>query len=114
MQTGHAFLIALLSAVSLPVSAEIIFQAGDSDFATTRFRSGGLMPSIIVTAPDASASPAVFYQLQRARAWSQRGNNGTGSGLVFAPFGTTSASSRQDVVRGNMARAHAYRLDFFR
>lgn len=117
--------IAALTLAMFTASAagEIVFESGvPPDPMVSRYAIPGgiaMMPGIVMV-PGASLSPQVASQMQRARAWSvyRRDNRYSGAGLVFSPApgyaGYGVYSDRQAVARGNMSRAHAYRLDYYK
>lgn len=108
----------ILAAAALPASAEIVFQYGTAD-SMARFYSGGVMMPTIIMAPTATISPQVSYSMQRARSWAnyRRGDHANGAALVFVPgysgyYGA--ASDRQAAARAHVARAHAYRMGYYK
>ena len=110
--------IALVSAIApLQASAEIILQPGSGFWVNgSQFvYSPRTMPGIVMT-PDVRGNSG--FMAQRALAWSSyhRGDSSTGFLLVDpAGNGTLSATSpRQANVRSNVARAAAYRLEYFK
>lgn len=113
----------VLAVFAAPVAGEIVFEVGGTpDPMVSHYTIPGgitMMPGIIMV-PGASLSPQVASQMQRARAWSvyRRDNRYSGAGLAFSPApgyaGYGVYSDRQAVVRGNMSRAHAYRLDYYK
>jgi hypothetical protein len=123
MKLFHPVAALVLAAFAAPAAGEIVFEAGGMADPMVGYYAvpGGIttMPGIIMV-PGASLSPQVASQMQRARAWSvyRRDNRYSGAGLVFSPApgyaGYGVYSDRQAVVRGNMSRAHAYRLDYYK
>lgn len=112
------FIGVALAAAAMPASAEIVFQYGASDSMVRYYSGGTIMPSIVMT-PGASISPQVSYSMQRARSWAnyRRGNHTNGTALVFVPgysgyYGAT--SDRQAAARAHVARAHAYRMGYYK
>lgn len=74
--------------------------------------------SSIILVPTTERATQSSYLMQRSLAWQayRRGDRNTGLPLVYVPSvsGAASATSpRQANVRENMARANAYRLDYF-
>lgn len=74
--------------------------------------------SSIILVPTTERATQSSYLMQRSLAWQayQRRDRNTGLPLVYVPSvsGAASATSpRQANVRENMARANAYRLDYF-
>jgi hypothetical protein len=107
-----------LAAAAMPASAEIVFQYGTSDSVVRYYPGGAMMPSIVMT-PGATISPQVSYSMQRARSWAnyRRGGHANGAALVLVPgysgyFGA--ASDRQAAARAHVARAHAYRMGYYK
>jgi hypothetical protein len=123
MSTSRSIAVLALVALAAPAAAEIVFEYGVT--ATPQwgqyYAPNGVvaMPGIVMV-PGASLSPQVANQMQRARAWSayRRDHRASGAGLVFSPgpsyMGYGVYSDRQAVVRGNLSRAHAYRLDYYK
>lgn len=106
-----------MALVAAPVEAEILLQTNAGVWVNgTQFASGfKTMPGIVV-APDARGNSG--FAAQRALAWSsyRRADSSTGLLLVDpAASGALSASTpRQAVVRSHVARANAYRLEYFK
>lgn len=107
---------ALLLATILPVSADIILQAGGENSMIQMSNYPVPMSGIIILnpVPSASASPQVTYNLQRAHAWSayKSQNKATGGPLVFGNTGAV--TDRQAAARASAARAQAFRLDYYK
>lgn len=123
MKLSRPVAASVLAVLAAPVAGEIVFEVGGTPDPMVGYYAipGGIaaMPGIVMV-PGASLSPQVASQMQRARAWSgyRRDNRYSGAGLVFSPApgyaGYGIYSDRQAVVRGNMSRAHAYRLDYYK
>ena len=103
-------------AFSFPVSAGIVleFGVGVSPVVTDKTRM-----STIILAPDLGPQREGAYALQRGLAWRmyRQGNDSSGAMLVVPPAlgGVGDPSSiRQMSLRSNMARANAYRLNYFK
>jgi hypothetical protein len=98
--------------------AEILVQTNSGVWVNgTQFASGfnTTMPGVVLV-PEIRGNSG--FQAQRAMAWSsyRRSDSSTGFMLVDpAANGTLSATSpRQATVRSNVARANAYRLEYFK
>jgi hypothetical protein len=109
-------LAVLSSAVLGSAQAGILIEygAGVAPVMTNR-----VVMSSIILAPNLGAQSESSYSLQRSLAWrmAQQGNDAAGAMLVVPPAlgGVGSPSSiRQLSLRNNMARANAYRLNYFK
>jgi hypothetical protein len=97
--------------------AEILLQTNSGIWVNgNQFATGfRAMPGIVVV-PDVRGNAG--FAAQRAQAWAtyRRADSSTGVLLVDpAGSGTLSAATpRQAVVRSNVARANAYRLEYFK
>lgn len=114
--------VSLLCGVALsPIAEAGIVLDGNTSYGALRppppaFASSRTMPGIVF-APGAQTETG--YHIQRSQAW--RGNSRidvrTGALLVYPPrvsaIGAPS-SARQADLRNNIARANAYRLDYYK
>lgn len=114
---ASAALILILAGTSGPVQAEILLQTNSGVWVNGNQFAYGFktMPGIVMV-PDVRGNSGVMAQ--RAQAWGsyRRDDNSTGFLLVDpAGSGTLSATSpRQATVRSHVARANAYRLEYFK
>jgi hypothetical protein len=116
---GIASTVLMLVLVVAPVrvQAEILLQANSGVWVNgTQFAYGfQTMPGIVLV-PDVRGNSG--FMSQRALAWSsyRRADSSTGLLLVDpAGSGSLSATSpRQAAVRSHVARANAYRLEYFK
>ncbi len=110
-------LVAALMAIGFgSASAGILIQYGTGVAPVVTDR---VMMSSIVMAPNMGAQNESSYGMQRSLAWrmSRQGDAAAGAMLVVPPAlgGVGSPSSiRQLSLRNNMARANAYRFNYFR
>ena len=113
---GWAVMACTLACTSL-ARAEIVFLSVGTAQAPSYIASRPGMSSIIMV-PVTERATESSYLMQRSLAWQtyQRRDRSTGLPLVYVPSvsGAMSATSpRQANVRENIARANAYRLDYF-
>ena len=114
---ASATLAVALAFAPVQAQAEILLQTNSGVWVNgTQFANGfKTMPGIIL-APDVRGNSG--FMSQRALAWSsyRRADSATGLLLVDpAGNGTLSATSpRQANVRSHVARANAYRLEYFK
>ena len=113
----HKLIASCMSlAVMLPASSEILLLANGDDSTVRFWSSPAGMSGIVISSqvPSASTSPRLANNLQRAHAWSAYDSQAADSGapLVFGSVNT--AKDRQSAARANVARAQAFRLDFFK
>jgi len=97
--------------------AEIVFLATGSGQSPNYVYNRQVMPSIVMV-PVTERATTSSYLMQRSLSWStyHRRDKNTGQPLVYVPSvsGAMSATSpRQANVRENMARANAYRLEYY-
>jgi|GEM_PF-1706437 len=109
--------MAIALTCSFMANAEIVFLAAGSAQAPNYVYNRQVMPSIVMV-PVTERATTSSYLMQRSLSWSiyRRGDKNTGQPLVYVPAvsGAMSATSpRQASVRENMARANAYRLDYY-
>ena len=102
--------------MALSVSAEIILQNQSDGFVAVRPNRFSPMTGIVIISPvpSASASPQVARNLHRAHGWSvdEQQNFETNGSLIVGGVGA--AKDRKSSVRANIARAQAFRLDYFK
>ena len=115
---ASAALVLAVVVVADEAQAEILVQTNSGVWVNgAQFASGfkTTMPGVVLV-PDVGGNSG--FMAQRARAWAsyRRGDRSTGLLLVDpAANGTLSATSpRQASVRSNVARANAYRLEYFK
>lgn len=114
---ASAALAVTLGATPVQVRAEILMQTNSGVWVNgTQFATGfKTMPGIVV-APEVRGNSG--FAAQRAMAWAtyRRADSSTGVLLVDpAANGTLSATTpRQANVRSHVARANAYRLEYFK
>jgi hypothetical protein len=112
---ASAALLLVLTGAPDQARAEILLQTNSGVWVNGNQFAYGFktMPGIVMV-PDNNSG----FMAQRALAWSsyRRGDNSTGFMLVDpAVGGTLSASTpRQAAVRAHVARANAYRLEYFK
>ena len=114
---GSAILALALAVAPLSAGAEIILQTSPGVWVNgTQFAYGFKSMPGIVLAPDVRGNSG--FMSQRAQAWAsyRRADSATGVLLVDpAGSGTLSATTpRQASVRSHVARANAYRLEYFK
>jgi len=114
---ASATLALVLAVAPVQASAEILLQSNQGFWVNgSQFAYGtSTMPGIVLV-PEVRGNSG--FMAQRARAWAsyRRADSSTGLLLVDpAGSGTLSATSpRQATVRSHVARATAYRLEYFK
>lgn len=116
-QAIQSAVVLIGSALTLPAHSEIVLLAGATTQSPAYFAGRQGMASIVVMRSPALATDA-SYLMQRSLAWSsyQRRERNTGLPLVYVPSVTgavTANSLRQARLRDNLARATAYRLEYY-
>lgn len=111
----------LFSMALSPMVEAGIFLDGSASYGALRppppaFANSRAMPGIVYTP---GAQTETGYLIQRSQAWrgNSRFDSRTGALLVYPPrfsaIGAT-GSERQAELRNNIARANAYRLDYYK
>lgn len=115
--TTRLALLAITLTCASVAEAEIVFLTSGAVQSPNYVFNRQVMPSIVMV-PVTERATTSSYLMQRSLSWSayHRSDKNTGQSLVYVPSvsGAMSATSpRQANVRENMARANAYRLEYY-
>lgn len=93
------------------VQAVVVIEYGNVQPPPPAFASRAMPGLVLTPVPTTQAGQLI----QRSHAWRghSRVDSRTGALLVY-PQGSASATPRQQDIRNNVARAHAYRLDYYK
>ena len=108
--------VILFFSITFPASSEIILQNQVDSLVVVRPKHSFPMSGIVIISriPSASASPEVARNLQRAHDWSvyENQNFETDGSLLIGGVG--SVRDRQSVLRANVTRAQAFRMNSYK